>query len=209
MARNSIRKRVASIRAASTVLLALASVWLASAAAPGAAPLPSFDFSAPENVTDWQPTHDVAQLRHTTDGLAVDITGIDPYFTGPARDFPAGIPLWARVRMKSDAGGSAQIFYFAGHPTEEHSVRFNVPPGEWHEAKLPLPALGARYRLRIDPPGDAGSFTLAGIWFESRVPVPAPAWPTPTGQVARRRSHLFAEVRHGRTPTPPRCLGGI
>jgi hypothetical protein len=147
--------------------------------------LPRFDFTRPQTVQEWQPTHDVGSLKHTPEGMLIEITGSDPYITGPARDYPAGQTLWMRVRLKSEQGGSGQIFYFTQGATEPNSVRFPVKAGEWQEMRVPMPALGAGYRLRFDPPGTQGTCLLASISFEPRIFWKEPAWqkPTPPTQV--------------------------
>lgn len=141
--------------------------------------LPDFDFGTVPDAMDWQAAHDIGSLEPSLEGLRVELGGGDPYLFGPARDYPADKLLWLRVRLRSEAGGTCQVFYFTAGPTEENSVRFNVPPGDWHEAQVPLPALGAGYRLRIDPPGASGSCLLGRMWFEERVIYAAPVWPKP------------------------------
>lgn len=140
---------------------------------------PDFDFATVPDSTEWQSPHDLGPLVRTLEGLRLPITGNDPYLFGPARDYPAGKALWLRLRLKSDTGGMAQVFYFTGGATEENSVRFYVPGGDWYEAKVRMPALGAGYRLRIDPPGTSGNCLLGRLWFEERVLIPPPAWPVP------------------------------
>ncbi|MBM3883739.1 MAG: hypothetical protein FJ387_29205 [Verrucomicrobia bacterium] len=154
----------------------LALGWLATLAQ---AALPSFDFTRAADRQGWTATHDVGPLSGTAEGMTVTITGPDPYITGPARDYPAGTPLWLRLRLRSEAGGMCQVFYFRGGATEENSVRFYVPRGEWHEAKVRMPALGPSYRLRVDPPGTAGACLLGQLSFEERMSYVSPAWPTP------------------------------
>jgi hypothetical protein len=143
--------------------------------------LPRFDFSQEAAVREWQPTHDVASLRHTPEGMVIAINGGDPYIHGPARDFPAGQMLWMRVRLKSDQAGAAQIFYFNARKgtNEPDSVRFNVPAGVWHEAKVPVPAFGTGQMLRFDPPGTKGVCIIASISFEARSLLKEPEWVKP------------------------------
>lgn len=147
-----------------------------------AAGLPSFDFRAASDARQWRALHDLAPLEATPAGLVARITGTDPYFAGPARDFPPGRMLWLNVRLKSDSGGTCQVFYFAtGTPaTEPASVRFAVPGGNWHIARVPMPALGTSWVLRIDPPGDSGSCVFERLWFEERIQYTAPDWPQPS-----------------------------
>ncbi len=142
-------------------------------------PLPEFDFRTLPDATDWEPTHDIAALTPTPEGLVVEISGPDPYTVGPARDYPVGQKLWMHLRVKSEQAGAAQLFFFPDHPTEENSVHFFVPGGQWHEAIAPVPALGRNWRLRLDPPGRAGACLLERLWFEERVAYPPPNWPSP------------------------------
>src|SRR6516225_7940887 len=76
------------------------------------APLPSFNFRQASTVAEWGELHDIARLEATGQGMAVHLDGPDPYFSGPARDYPAGVPLLMKVRLRSSAGGGLQVFYF-------------------------------------------------------------------------------------------------
>lgn len=163
-------------------LICFAAAWFALIlGSPGglAAELPSFHFNAQSGLLGWEPTHDVAPLGSSAEGLLISITGSDPYIHGPARDYPAATELWAIIRLKSDVGGTAQLFYFVNSASEQDSVRFSVPKGVWHDVRVPIPALGARHRLRLDPPGTSGRCVVAWIRFEERVLPQPPRWPTP------------------------------
>jgi hypothetical protein len=140
---------------------------------------PDFDLTTVPNATGWIAQHDIASLTPTLDGLQIAISGSDPYLAGPARNYPAGKLLWLHVRLKSEQSGTAQIFYYQTGPTEGNSVHFYVPAGVWHEAVVPMPALGNGWKLRFDPPGGGGPCTLARIWFDERVVYPPPVWPVP------------------------------
>jgi len=164
-------------RASAGLLLALG--WLIAVNPARGGDLPSFDFTQSTEASRWQALHDLAPLEATATGLVARITGSDPYFQGPFWDYPADTRLWLRLRLKSDQGGMAQVFYFRNTPSEPNSVRFDVPPGVWHEAMVPLPALGPQYRLRIDPPGDGGSCVFEKLWIEARTVFDPPPWPKP------------------------------
>ncbi len=182
-----------------TIVLVL-SCLLVGACGSQAQPLPEFDFTQPGVVGEWHATHDVAALAESPEGMVISITGGDPYITGPARDYPAGQPLWLQVRLKADQSGTGQIFYFANGASEENSVRFPVPAGRWHEVRLPLPPLGPGYRLRLDPPGIEGRCVVAALSFAPRVLYQAPRWPKPQaptlGRGALRLSARDLELRH-------------
>lgn len=141
--------------------------------------LPDFDFRTRPDVTAWEAWHAIAALTPTSEGLNIEIGGGDPYVRGPARNYPAATPLWMRLRLKSDTAGMAQVFYYKTGPTEEDSVRFDVPAGVWTEVKARCPALGSGYRLRFDPPGDSGNCLVERLWFEPRTEITPPTWPPP------------------------------
>ncbi len=141
--------------------------------------LPTFDFAVQGGTEGWVAQHDASMVQSVGEGLTITLTGSDPYVAGPARDYPAGKPLWLRVRLRSDQGGMMQVFYFAANPTEEHSVRFAVPAASWFEGRVPMPPLGVGHRLRLDPPGAGGTCTVASIRFEERIQHASPSWPVP------------------------------
>src|SRR6266550_9012577 len=102
--------------------LGLASLALVLAGRALSQPLPSFDFTSPADTAGWAPTHDISSLSTTSTGLLAQISGGDPYTVGPQRDYPAGVPLWLRLKLLSDAGGSCQVFCFSNVATEAASV---------------------------------------------------------------------------------------
>jgi hypothetical protein len=142
--------------------------------------LPQFDFTQPESVLGWQAAHDISKLAATPEGLEVSINGNDPYFIGPARDYPANTPLWMAIRLKSEQEGSAQVFYWTQAPAEEKSVRFHVLANQWVEKRIPLPALESNTRLRIDPPGTSGRMAISSLRFAPRSLLKEPQWSRPT-----------------------------
>lgn len=161
-------------------LVGLAPIVLLFARAAHAAPsLSGFDWTTAHDALGWQAAHDVGQIRLSPSGLSIVISGSDPYLIGPARDYPAGQPLWLTVRLRSDEAGMAQVFYFANGPTEAASVRFPVAAKTWQTVRVPLPPLGPRFRLRFDPPGAGGTVMLASIQAAPRVILPEPVWPAP------------------------------
>lgn len=160
-------------------MIRLCFLFLFALAVRAAETLPTFDFTSEGAVKEWIAVHDLATLAQTSDGLKATITGSDPYMHGPARDYPTNQPLWINLRIKSERGGNAQMFYFENGAAESNSVHFFVPAGNWNDLRIPLPALAPKTRLRFDPPGATGECTITKIAFEPR-PIPlAPSWPKP------------------------------
>lgn len=126
-------------------------------------------------VAEWRAAHDVARVEFDQGAMRVDIDGADPYIHGPARDFPGDDPWSAEIELRSEYGGAGQLFFYETVPTEERSVRFRVPAGEWTTVRLALPRLGNGVRFRLDPPGDHGSAWARGIRFS-----PRRIWESPT-----------------------------
>lgn len=140
---------------------------------------PEFDFRQPAAAADWKALHDLAPLRATPEGLEMALVGPDPYCAGPPLRLPRTVPLWLELRLWSEAGGTAQVFYFLHQAREEDSVRFEVPAGQWHDVRVPLPPLQDGMRLRFDPPGTRGKCIVARLALSERL-IPAPAaWPQP------------------------------
>lgn len=147
----------------------------------GAPALPSLDLSQVEQAKQWHGPHHISRLEPSPEGLRMEIAGHDPYVHSPALDFPPGQLLWLKIKLKSSAGGMAQLFYYDRQPTEDQSRRFVVPKAEWAEVRLPLPALGPQFRFRLDPPGDSGEAILAALHFEPRAEFSPPplSWQPP------------------------------
>jgi hypothetical protein len=163
--------------------LATLSCAAAAQAQPTTSPaaLPAFDFRRAAAVAEWGELHDVVRLEATAEGMAVHLAGDDPYFSGPPRDYPPGVPLRMTIRLRPSAGGSLQVFYSGqGQATsEERSVRVPVRRGAWQERAVFLPPLGPGFRLRLDPPGSRGACLIDWIRFEPKLDVAAPDWPKP------------------------------
>lgn len=139
----------------------------------------TIDFTQKDQARKWRPAHDIQALEPTGDGLLVRVRGDDPYLFGPRITPPGGNqPLLGTIRLKSTTGGTGQVFYFTdlNGTTERNSVRFEVPAGEWHTARIRLPALPWGTRFRLDPPGN-GDCTFASIHLEARKDIQPPDWP--------------------------------
>jgi hypothetical protein len=163
-----------------SALAITAAAWAQSPAPSG--PLTAFDFRQAAAVAEWGELHDVARLEATAEGMAVHLEGNDPYFAGPFRDYPPGVPLRMTIRLRPSAGGMLQVFYAGpGQATDEdRSVRVPVKRGVWQERTVFLPPVGPGTRLRLDPPGSRGTCVIDWIRFAPRLQIAAPTWPTPT-----------------------------
>ncbi|HEY8750865.1 MAG TPA: hypothetical protein VIM11_22970 [Tepidisphaeraceae bacterium] len=146
--------------------------------------MPEFDFRDAGQVKQWAPTHDLAGLEGTAEGMLLRISGGDPYTLGPARDYPEGVALRATVRLRATDSGTLEVFYFKRGPSQAQSVRAELKGGAWTDVKLRLPALGSGYRLRIDPPGDRGECIIESIRIEAANVIPQPVWPKPAEVIA-------------------------
>ncbi len=160
--------------------------------------LPEFDFARPETVSQWQATHHIARISHSEEGMVIEISGYDPYAHGPVRDYPADLPLWLEIRLKSEQPGMLQIFYSAQGQgsSEERSVRRYVNTTDWVTLKMPVPPLGPRSWLRIDPPGTSGRCVIASIRFSPRVTPSLPRW-EPVRVFLRQARPRFPTVTSG------------
>ena len=85
-------------------------------------PLPSFDFRQAAAVAEWGELHDIARLEATGQGMAVHLNGPDPYFSGPPRDYPAGVPLLMKVRLRSSAGGRSPGLLFRAEAGDQRGA---------------------------------------------------------------------------------------
>lgn len=185
----TLRSRAQLAALAMGLLASLLVRSLAQGAPAEPVPLPEFDLTREAEAGAWGRPHDIRQLQATADGLAIEVSGRDPYLFGPARDYPADTPLWLNLRLKSNQAGSAEIFYFRDQPRSGDSVQGHVPAGRWVDLRLPLPPLGQGTRLRFDPPGaDGAVVVLASIKLEKRLSLAAPVWPpwAPPGATTRR-----------------------
>ena len=141
--------------------LFLALVSVAPSLSSGAAPLVEFDFGSPATVSEWQASHDVAPLQSGPDGLAVRITGPDPFITGPVRRLDSKKLLNLQMRLRAEAGGWAQLFFFETTSSEARSIWFPVFTNRWTDVCVPLPLLSSGTRFRFDPPGSTGLCHIA------------------------------------------------
>ena len=139
-------------------LLALVLVALAPTLA--RAGLPVFDFTDGKAAQGWTATHDIAELRPSREGLVVKISGADPFMHGPRGDYPSGGQLIFTATLRSPVSGWGQVFFSSGPDTERQSAHFAVRKG-WNHVCVPLPPMGAGWRVRLDFPATSGECVLA------------------------------------------------
>ena len=141
--------------------------------------LPRFNFRNKSETLRWVAQHDVSSLTQSAEGMVISISGGDPYIQGPPADYPEDTLLWMTIRLKSEVGGIGQVFYGITSATEENSIHFPVSAGKWEIVKVPVPALGNGWRLRLDPPGVSGKCMVDYITFSKRLNPKTPDWPVP------------------------------
>lgn len=158
---------------------------------------------APPQRLEWQATHDLEDVRSGPEGIEFHSTGTDPYSIGPEIVLPVDQPLFLEVTVLSSRSGSAQIFYFEDHPTENNSVRFTAVAGEWVSHRVALPSLFNRTRLRFDPPAGEGKTILGSLRLVPRTIWNEPDYrldpPPPVGQAPFRLGSGDVEVIQSRS----------
>lgn len=138
-----------------TLFLILFAFMTASVPAAGKT-LVEWDFS--KGLHGWKANNKVEALSSSSEGLIVKCTGQDPWIEGPALDLPGEAMTRVKVRMKSNADASAELFYGKVFRAGD-SVRFTIRnDGQWHDYSLVIrETLGPGTRFRLDPcvgPGD-------------------------------------------------------
>ncbi len=133
-----------------------------------------WDFS--KGTGGWTGNQKVEKLTFTNEGLIVKSTGTDPWIEGPALDLPGSEITRLRIRMKSNADASGEVFYGSAFSAGK-SVRFSVQnDGRWHEYLVVIPAkLGAGTRFRLDPCMEKGEVTIGFIKVEALGKIVRPA----------------------------------
>ena len=133
-----------------------------------------WDFS--KGLQGWTPNARVKNLTYSSEGLAVISTGEDPWIEGPPVDLPGDRIIKVKIRMKSTADASAELFYGRIFKAGD-SVRFTtITNGQWHDYSLVIrDKLGPGTRFRLDPCTGAGNVTVAWIKIEtiSKIVVPS------------------------------------
>lgn len=138
----------------------------------------------------WKGNGYLQKTGVSSNGLRFKGIGVDPQFTGPAYDFPAGTELLVKIRMRTDNGATADLFYGEGF-SDEQKVRFDtVPDMQWQEYEIFLPELGPGMNLRLDPFNDTGSFEISDITVYSATPITPPEMDKPLPLDEKIDSHM-------------------
>ena len=129
------------------------------------AALPTFDFTGSTGAQGWAATHDIAALTPSRDGLVVKIAGSDAFMHSPRGDFSASGQLIFTATLRSPEAGWGQVYFSKDTDSETLSTWFAVREG-WNDVCVPLPPMGAGWRLRLDFPAKAGECVLARAGVE-------------------------------------------
>jgi len=156
------------------VLLGLIVIMMVPAGAYGET-VAEWDFS--KGAHGWTGNSRVENLRSSRVGLIVKSTGLDPWIEGPAVDLPGDKMIRVKIRMKSNADASGELFYGKGFRAGR-SVPFRVRnDGQWHNYSLIIKdKLGLGTRFRLDPCAGKGEVTVAFIKAEVMSRIVAPRW---------------------------------
>jgi hypothetical protein len=138
----------------------------------------TWDFT--KSTHGWQGNKQVQGLTVTAEGLAFESTGNDPWIEGPAVDLPGAEMTRVKVRMKSEADTSGELFYGRSFQAGR-SVRFTVKnDNQWHEYSLTVAEpLGRGTRFRLDPAASGGHIVVSSITVETIASIQPPPFERP------------------------------
>ncbi|MGQ9730676.1 MAG: glycoside hydrolase family 99-like domain-containing protein [Candidatus Zipacnadales bacterium] len=148
-----------------------------------------------EDMQGWGSPHHVSELRVEEGALQGRLMDWDPFVRSPQFEITAKPWQAIQLRMKTDCGGSAEVFWtgtteseYGGFSPGKETFFEVIGDGEWHEYEV-LPFWhneGQIILLRLDFPrpeaADAGQKTFAVDWLrivefaEAREPRTNPAW---------------------------------
>jgi hypothetical protein len=149
---------------AATTELRVPNPRLAQPPGPALVTKPEWDFEAAGDAEGWVVRNDLGPPEVAGGAMTLHVTGADPFVAGPPMRVPADHYRTLVLRIKTEHGGPAQLFWTrVGQPqtSEELSRRFEVPAAPGGQVvRVPLgddPAwTGIITGLRLDPPGLAG-----------------------------------------------------
>ncbi|VGO15715.1 Arylsulfatase [Pontiella desulfatans] len=115
-------------------------------------------------VIDGWKASGTCMIHQENGALVVESTGEDPYFELEKMDKVTGGSWVVRLRMKSNAAGTACLYY--NTPAPGRTVNFPVQhDGKWHEYEVKIPA-ATLSGLRIDPSRGPGTMEIDWIRLE-------------------------------------------
>ena len=104
--------------------------------------------------------NDISELKLSREGLVVKVTGKDPFIRSPRGDYASEGQLTFTGTLRSPSAGWGQVFYSKESDREVLSAHFPVREG-WNDVCVPLPPMGAGWRLRLDFPNANGECVVA------------------------------------------------
>ena len=147
-----------------------------------------------EGLQGWTGNNRVENLSYSPEGLLVKSTGEDPWIEGPIVSLPVDKMITVKIRMKSNADTSAELFY--GMTVRAgHSVRFTVRnDGQWYDYHLVIREnLGRQTRFRLDPCMGPGEVTIAFIKVEAIDEIVVPSLEKPERPAGTRDSRTLVK----------------
>ena len=137
---------------------------LLAATISAAADLPAWEFDTAGDLEGWTANEQLRDLRVADGCLCAEVGNDDPILVGPLRPFATSVAQRVEIRMSSDTGGVAEIFWAPdtegpyGGFRPGRQVRFEV----WGDGQFHAYALYPFWqgdpqivRLRLDPPDGA------------------------------------------------------
>ena len=129
--------------------------------------MPEFDFRDAAQVKQWAPTHDLAALDGTAEGMLLRINGSDPYTMGP-RDYPEGVALRATVRLRATESGTLEVFYFRQRAEPGAIGAGGSAGGAWTDVKFGC-RRGSRVSFEGRSAGRSGECLIESIRLRQRM----------------------------------------
>ena len=128
----------------------------------------AFLFNQDGNFEGWAGNATVSNAQVSGGALSASLVGTDPQLNRSGLAFPGDNVPTVLIRMKSSAGGSAQLFWGneIGGATAARSVTFSVPAGavyNWYAVDVASNANWAGHTiksLRLDPPNTTGTVAI-------------------------------------------------
>ncbi|MDA1278477.1 MAG: hypothetical protein O3B95_00325 [Chloroflexi bacterium] len=112
----------------------------------------------------WTGNNQAQNLRSTTEGLAFDSIGGDPWVWSPLVQNIGGIDPVIKIRMKSNASsGHHDLFWGPSHGNYQSTTGEVIADGAWHEIEIQISQQLDYGVLRWDAANMPGEITIAWI----------------------------------------------